>query len=58
MNDNTLINLLNAYADDYSIQELLDELFGEGITIGDVLADHWNAGLIPTDVMEKFLLDD
>jgi hypothetical protein len=58
MNEANLISILNDYADDYGIQGLLDELFGEGVTIGEILNDHWNGGLIPNDVMEKFLTDD
>jgi hypothetical protein len=58
MNDVTLISILNDYADDYGVVGLLEELFGEDINIGEIVADMWNAGLIPTDVMDKFLLDD
>ena len=58
MNEATLITLLNDYADDYSVEELLEELFGQDMTIGELLNDHFNAGLIPTDVMDRFLNDD
>lgn len=55
---NDLVTLFNDYAGDYSAEELIEELFGEGVTIGDILSDHYNAGLIPTDRLEAFLLDD
>lgn len=58
MNEVSLISILNDYADDYGVEGLLEELFGEGMTIGEILNDHFNAGLIPTDRMEAFLLDD
>ncbi len=58
LKNDTLISLFNDYADDYSIADLLEELFGQDVTIGDVLADHYNAGLIPTDKMENFLTDE
>ena len=57
MNESNLIALINAYADDYSIAETLDEFF-PGMSIGEILNDVWNGGLIPTDRMEAFLLDD
>lgn len=57
MNEVSLISVINDYADDYSVVEVLDEFF-PGITIGEIIVDMWNAGLIPTDVMDKFLLDD
>lgn len=57
MNESNLISLINAYADDYSIEEVLDEFF-PGMSIGEIMNDCWNGGLIPTDRMDKFLNDD
>lgn len=52
--DTQLIGVLNAYADDYGVEGLLDELV-PGLSIGEVLTELYNAGGIPDDVIEKFL---
>lgn len=51
-----LISVLNDFADDYGTDGLLDELF-PGITVGEIVVDMYNAGLIPEDVIERFLED-
>lgn len=57
MNDTKLIDLINDYAEDYGPMATLEEFFGS-MSIGEIIADTWNAGLIPVDKMEAFLLDD
>lgn len=51
-----LISVVNDFVDDYSVEELLQILY-EGASIGEVINDMFNAGLIPNDVMEEFLND-
>lgn len=51
-----LIGVVNDYVDDYSIQELFEILF-PGATVGEIVNDMFNSGLIPDDVMEEFLND-
>lgn len=51
-----LISVVNDFVDDYSVEELLQILY-EGASIGEVVNDMFNAGLIPNDVMEEFLND-
>lgn len=51
-----LISVVNDYADDNGLDGLLDELF-PGASIGEIVNDMFNAGLIPEDVMERFLND-
>lgn len=57
MNDVQLIKLIDGYAEDYSALDVLDEFF-PGLSLGEIIVDAWNAGMIPTDVMEKFLTDE
>jgi hypothetical protein len=57
MSDANLINTINNYADEYTDEAVLEEFFGD-MTIGEIIVDMWNAGLIPVDKMEEFLLDD
>lgn len=51
-----LINTVNEYADDYSIEEVLEILF-PGMSIGEIVNEAYEAGIIPNDVMEEFLND-
>ena len=51
-----LISAVNDYADDYSIEDVLELLF-PGASIGEIVNDAYNAGLIPNEDMEKFLND-
>ena len=51
-----MISVVNDFVDDYSVEELLQILY-EGASIGEVINDMFNAGLIPNDVMEEFLND-
>lgn len=51
------INVINDYADDYSVEDVLDELF-PGATVGEILLDMYNLGGIPEDRLEKFLEED
>jgi hypothetical protein len=57
MSDANLIGAINDFADEYSDDAVLEEFFGD-MTIGEIIVDMWNAGLIPADKMEAFLLDD
>lgn len=49
-----LISVANDYAHDYGIDGLFDELF-PGMSPGELIRDMYESGLIPDDVMEKFL---
>jgi len=51
-----LISVLNDFADDYGTDGLLDEIF-PGMTIGEIIVNMYDAGLIPNDVIETFLED-
>lgn len=51
-----LISVVNDFTDDYSIEELLETLF-PGASVGEIVNEMFNSGLIPNDVMEKFLND-
>lgn len=51
-----LISAVNDYAADYSIEDVLELLF-PGASIGEIVNDAYNAGLIPDEDMEKFLND-
>ena len=55
--DKKLIEVVNAFALDYSTDELFEEIFGPEYDIGDIVKDMWYAGIIPDDQMEKFLND-
>lgn len=52
-----LMSVLNDYADEYGAEGLLDEIF-PGLTIGELINDMYAAGLIPEDVLERFLTED
>jgi hypothetical protein len=49
-----LIGVINDYADEYGIEAVLEILF-PGASIGEVMNDAFNAGLIPDEDMEKFI---
>jgi len=49
-----LIKIVNEFADDYSVEEVLDILF-PGQSFGEIMNDAFNAGLIPNDIMENFI---
>lgn len=52
-----LITVLNDYADDYGEIGLLEEIF-PGLSIGELILDMYSAGLIPEDVLERFLTEE
>lgn len=52
--EKVLISVINDYADDYGAEAVLDILFPSA-TIGEILNDVFNAGLIPDEDMEKFI---
>lgn len=49
-----LISVINDYADDYGAEAVLEILF-PGASIGEIMNDAFNAGLIPDEDMEKFI---
>lgn len=51
-----LMDVVNDYADDYSADDVLALLF-PGRTIGEIVVETYNAGLIATDDLETFLED-
>ncbi len=48
------IEAANDYASEHGVEELLQEIFPEA-SIGEVLADMYEAGLIPNDTLERFI---
>ena len=52
--DFILMNVVNDYVDDYGLDGLLEELF-PGQTMGELVSDMYQAGLIPETTLEKFL---
>lgn len=50
------ISVINDYADDYGTDGVLDEIF-PGMSLGEILYQHYELGGIPEDVLEKFLSD-
>lgn len=55
--EKNFISVINDYADDYGIDGVLDEIF-PGMSLGEILYQHYELGGIPEDVLEKFLKDD
>lgn len=53
--DKEMMEIINGYADDYGVEGVLEELFGEDFDIGEIIVDMFNAGLIPNDRMEGFI---
>lgn len=53
--DLVMQGIVNDFADDYGVDGVLSELFGEDFDIGELIVDMYNAGLIPTDKMEAFV---
>lgn len=51
-----LISVVEDFKDDNGIEELFEALF-PGASIGEIVNDMYEAGLIPDDVMEAFLND-
>ena len=52
-----LISVINDFADEYSMEELFDELF-PGMSAGELVLEMYNAGIIPDDALETFLEDE
>lgn len=52
--EKNFISVVNDYADDYGTEAVLDEFY-PGMSIGEILLDHYNHGGIPEDILEKFL---
>lgn len=53
--DKEMMEVVNDFAEDYGTDGVLEELFGEGFDLGEIVVDMFNAGLIPNDKMEKFV---
>lgn len=51
-----LISVVEDFKDDNGVDELFEVLF-PGASIGEIVNDMYEAGLIPDDVMEAFLND-
>lgn len=49
-----LIREMNEYAAEYGVEALLEELFPE-MTVGELISEMYEAGLIPTEDLEKFV---
>lgn len=54
--EQSLVGVANDFADDYSLEDLFEEIF-PGVSAGELLLDMYNAGLIPDDILERFLND-
>lgn len=52
-----MITIFNEYAEDHGPQGVLEELF-PGMTIGELVYNMYESGMIPEDTMEKFLEGD
>lgn len=51
-----MISVINDYVDDNGLNALFEELF-PGASAGEIVSEMWEAGIIPDDVMERFLND-
>ena len=51
-----LSTLIDAWAEDYSVEEFLTE-FLPNLTFGELVENAFDNGLIPNDQIEKFLED-
>lgn len=52
-----LLQAVNDFIDEYGVEELFETLF-PGSTIGELVVDMYNAGLLPDDTLEEFLHDE
>lgn len=52
-----LRDLIDAYVDERSFEELIDELFVGGITPGELVVEMYRNGMIPTEDLERFIDD-
>ncbi len=52
--DRLFISVMNDYAEEHGVDGLLEELF-PSMTVGEFLLDCYNAGLLPDDIVERFL---
>ena len=51
------LQVLSDYIDDYGTDELFEELF-PGRDVAEVFYEMYESGMIPEDLMEKFLNDE
>lgn len=49
-----LINLVNEVADYSSVPEVIEQFF-PGMSVGELISDMYDHGMIPEDVLEEFL---
>lgn len=49
-----LMSVVQEYADDYGVEGVLEELFPK-MTIGELVVEMYNSGMIPEDILEGFL---
>lgn len=49
-----LASVVDDFEADHGVYGVLDELF-PGVSLGELVVDMYNSGMIPNDVMEKFL---
>ena len=54
---NKLISVVEDYAHDYGEDALLEELFPH-LSIGEIVWEMYEYGMIPEDVLEEFLNDE
>lgn len=51
------IAAIEGFVDDYSVEELVDELF-PGMTVGELFLGMYEHGMIPEEDLERFLEDE
>ncbi len=49
-----LIEAMNDYADEEGVEALLEELFPD-MTIGELIGEMYEAGMLPDDVIERIV---
>jgi hypothetical protein len=49
-----LLSVVNDYEEEYGAEGLLEELF-PGTTLGEIVVEMYLAGMIPEDVIERFI---
>lgn len=49
-----MIDVFDAHADDYGLEDLMEQIFGD-MTAGEIIADMYEYGMIPNEVIERFL---
>lgn len=52
-----IITTINLAADEYGVSEVLEQLF-PGMSLGELINDMYEAGLLPDEDLEAFLEDE